>query len=254
MPTIQDNIDAWNTHYDWSKDGDEWSEPWGGSDFLWLGGISPRIYSFVTVPRILEIAPGHGRMTHYLKDMCQEMVLVDLSENCIEFCRSRFADQNHLQYFVNDGYSLEMVPERIDFVFSYDSLVHAEADVMESYITYLGRKLSENGVGFIHHSNLGMYRNPSNGELFVENVHWRAASMTAALFVEMCDKAGLQCISQEMISWGKTGVASDCFSMFTRKGSVHARANEVMWDSPFNEQATALRKLSLLYRHGPHRS
>jgi hypothetical protein len=52
-----------------------------------------------------------------------------------------------------------MVPDdSIDFVFSFDSLVHAEADVMQAYLNQLVRKLKLNGVGFIHHSNIGEYQ------------------------------------------------------------------------------------------------
>ena len=41
-----------------------------------------------------------------------------------------FASDTHISYHINDGKSLEMVQhdDSTDFVFSFDSLVHAEAD------------------------------------------------------------------------------------------------------------------------------
>ena len=50
-------------------------------------------------------------------------------------------------------------PSRITalFVFSFDSLVYAENDVIAAYLSQLARKLSPDGVGFIHHSNIGAY-------------------------------------------------------------------------------------------------
>jgi hypothetical protein len=45
----------------------------------------------------------------------------------------------------------------VDFVFSFDSLVHVEMDVIEAYLKQLAAKLTPNGVGFIHRSNLGQY-------------------------------------------------------------------------------------------------
>ena len=45
--------------------------------------------------------------------------------------------------------------ESIDFAFSADSLVHADLDVIAAYLSELARTLRPNGVGFIHHSNLG---------------------------------------------------------------------------------------------------
>jgi hypothetical protein len=52
-----------------------------------------------------------------------------------------------------------MIPDQwIDFAFSFDSLVHVEADFIESYLQQLACKLTKEGVGFIHHYNLGQYR------------------------------------------------------------------------------------------------
>jgi len=50
-------------------------------------------------------------------------------------------------------------------VFSLDSLDHAEGDVMEAYLGQLAHKLTPNGVGFIHHSNLGMYVETSRNKI-----------------------------------------------------------------------------------------
>jgi len=81
---------------------------------------------------------------------------VDLNSNCISACQERFADVKHAAFYANDGKSLAMVEDSsVDFAFSFDSLVHAEMDVIEAYCRELSRKLSPSGVAFIHHSNLG---------------------------------------------------------------------------------------------------
>jgi hypothetical protein len=49
----------------------------------------------------------------------------------------------------------------IDFAFSFDSLVHAESDVMSSYAHELARVLKPGGVAFLHHSNLDAVRRRS---------------------------------------------------------------------------------------------
>jgi hypothetical protein len=60
---------------------------------------------------------------------------------------------------VNDGRSLDMIEdESIDFVFSFDSLVHADSGTVRSYMLQIARKLRFSGTGFIHHSNLGAYK------------------------------------------------------------------------------------------------
>src|SRR6476620_7829470 len=116
--------------YDWREAGEEWSQPWGSSAPQWAGTIFPRIRECLPAGTILEIAPGYGRWSHYLKDYCENLILIDLAEQCIEACKKRFSSSSHITYHVNDGRSLEIIPdESIDFVFSFDSLIHAEADV-----------------------------------------------------------------------------------------------------------------------------
>ena len=86
------------------------------------------------------------------------MIVVDMSDKCIDACKRRFRGLDHVRYHVNDGRSLDAIEDgSIDFVFSFDSLVHAEADVVEAYLAQLERKLRPGGVGFIHHSNLGEF-------------------------------------------------------------------------------------------------
>lgn len=106
--------------------------------------------------------------------------------------------------------------ESIDFIFSFDSLVHVEKDVIKSYLQQIALKLKPNGVGFIHHSNLGNYLNPATGKLEVENIHWRAESMTAKLFEQYSQEAGLQCFHQEIVNWCGD-ILCDCFSLITLK-------------------------------------
>jgi SAM-dependent methyltransferase len=158
MADVDHNLAIWSNEWDWSTQGDEWSAWWGDSRAMWYGALLPRIHSFLPAGTILEIAPGYGRWTQFLKDACEHLVIVDLTEGCIEHCRERFSASTNIEYHVNDGRSLAMVADgSIDFAFSFDSLVHVEADVMNAYLEQLASKLSPDGVGFIHHSNIGSY-------------------------------------------------------------------------------------------------
>ena len=60
MPTVEQNRQIWNQDHDWTQQGEEWSEVWGGSEAQWFGAILPRIHAFVPTGTILEIAPGFG--------------------------------------------------------------------------------------------------------------------------------------------------------------------------------------------------
>jgi len=263
VPTIEQNLSEWNASSRWREQGDEWSVTWGGVEPQWYGALYPRIRGFLPAPVILEIAPGFGRWTQFLKGYCDKLILVDLAENCIETCKKRFASSSHILYYTNDGKSLAMIEDRsLDFVFSFDSLVHAEAEVMKAYIDELSRKLTVNGVGFMHHSNVGEYRRPFSlikklpdrvrASLNLLSLdHWRAYSMTAPLFEQYCRNAGMQCISQEMVNWGSPFLI-DCFSVFTPTSSRWARTNRVSRNYHFMKEANFIRELATLYSLRDH--
>ena len=56
MPTVEQNLQLWNSIYGWTQQGEEWSSTWGGSEAQWHGAILPRIRAFIPTDTILEIA------------------------------------------------------------------------------------------------------------------------------------------------------------------------------------------------------
>jgi ubiquinone/menaquinone biosynthesis C-methylase UbiE len=262
MPALDENKLRWNQTYNWQQGGHEWSAPWGHTNMQWYGTILPRIHRFLPAQTVLEIGPGFGRWTQFIKGFCENLILVDISEKCIQACKERFASHPHIQYYVNDGKSLDFISEQsIDFVFSFDALVHAEADVMEVYINQLARKLKKDGIGFIHHSNVGEYRlyyslisKIPKGKRYLERLglldpictSWRASNMTSGKFCEYAEKSGLQCITQEIINWN-TRRLIDCITVFTRKDSLLASPNKVLRNSEFMSEARYMSMLSQIY-------
>ena len=240
--------------YDWRKAGEEWSAPWGSSAAQWSGTIFPRIRECLPAGTILEIAPGFGRWTHYLKDYCNVLWAVDKSSNCIEACQQRFASVSHVRCVLNDGRSLSMVADgSIDFVFSFDSLVHPDRDVIEAYLRQLGTKVKIGGKGFIHHSNFGEYVNSPRERLpeflakplikakILDWAHHRNPGMTAELFRALCAEHGLHCISQELVNWrGKRLI--DCLSLFERSDSAQKESTKIIRNPNFMREAARIRK------------
>jgi ubiquinone/menaquinone biosynthesis C-methylase UbiE len=238
---IEANRQFWNSTYGWEDRGEEWSAEWGGSESEWFGVIAPRIGRYVPARRILEIAPGFGRWTVYLSKHCERLQAVDLSDRCVAHCQERFSHLSHVECFSNDGLALPMIADRsIDFAFSFDSLVHAEADVIHSYLLELARTLTDEGVGFVHHSHLGAF------PLETPNEHSRSRSMTADRFASYCEDSGLHCISQEMVNWIQDETI-DCFSVFTKPGSRWSRPNVVRANPHFMTEATLVREMAPLY-------
>jgi ubiquinone/menaquinone biosynthesis C-methylase UbiE len=257
MPTIEENREHW-TNYSWPRGGDEWSGFWGGTEFLWWGTLLPRIHAFVPTGTILEIAPGFGRVTTYLKDLCQQLILVDVTERCIAACQQRFSTCSHISYHVNDGTSLAMIRDHsIDFVISFDSLVHAEEPVIEAYLSQMSRILRPDGVGFLHHSNLGAIPPALRKAPLIRRKlnSWRAKSMTARAFQRSCEQAGLHCVSQELINQcTRYPLPHDCFSVFTQKNSVWARPYRVYQNLLFSHEARHLARLAQLYSENSQES
>jgi SAM-dependent methyltransferase len=249
MPPVSRNLSRWDQSYTWPNAGDEWSAVWGGPEAQWFFVIYPRIHLFLPAATILEIAPGHGRWTHFLRQYCDRFVGVDLSPECVEACRRRFADWTDASFEVNDGYSLAMVADRsVDFAFSFDSLVHAEWDVMASYLSELSRVLSPGGVAFLHHSHMGAHTDSVAGRFtaHVENRHWRALNVSGSKVEEECRRVGLRCVSQERVNWGEAFI-SDCMSTIVRAESPLARDCVVVDNPEFMREATHVARVSRPY-------
>ncbi|MCA9394765.1 MAG: class I SAM-dependent methyltransferase [Candidatus Omnitrophica bacterium] len=261
VPTIDENKKNWED-YHWDTHGDIWSEGWGTVDMQWYGTLLPRLHQFVPAGTILEIAPGYGRWTHYLQNLGDSIIIVDLVQKCIEYCQERFRESKNISYHVNDGKSLAMIPNgSVDLIFSFDSLVHVEEDVIQNYIGEFARVLKPGGYGFIHHSNLGEYADYFK---FVDKLafahdalyrlrlidhykHWRASSMTADKFDRFASEAGLQVLTQEKINWGRS-LLIDCISTFTTKNAPHARTRRVIANPHFRRESDYLRDLSGAYQ------
>jgi len=240
--------------YDWREAGEEWSGPWGSSAAQWTGTIFPRIGECLPTGTILEIAPGFGRWTHYLKDYCNELWAVDKSSACIEACQQRFASQSHVHCVLNDGRSLSMIPDSsVDFVFSFDSFVHPDRNVVEAYLRQLRTKLKIGGKGFIHHSNFGEYVNSPRERLpemlakplikakILDWAHHRNPTMTAEIFRELCERNGLHCVSQELVNWRGRRLI-DCLSLFARSDSAPENPTKIIRNPNFMREAGRIRR------------
>ena len=260
MPTIERNRAVWDAEYDWTFRGEEWSLAWGGAEQEWTTSVWPRIRRFLPARSAVEIGSGFGRWTSFLRGSAEHLSLVDISQKCLDACKERFGTSESITYRLTDGRSIPVADRSIDFVFSFDALVHAEADVMKSYISELARILSDDGVAFIHHSNLGEYailpfklggfgvigKYLTKAGLAEESDAWRARSVTARALREWVASSGLACASQELINWG-TRRLIDCITVIARPGSLHDRQRPLVRNPHFRCEANSARLISNLY-------
>ena len=216
MPDLEWNRVTWNQPDQWRAGGDDWSDGWGGPLPQWYGAIFPRIARWLPVAKILEIAPGFGRWTQFLLRQASEYYGVDISSICVEQCRKRFAESIKAHFIQNDGQSLEGIPDNsIDFVFSFDSLVHVELDVVGGYCEQVNRKLSDCGIAFLHHSNALM--GVDNTEVLYPQ-RGRATSVSAATVKEIIERTGGRVLIQEEVNW-QSKKRIDCFTTFSKKAA-----------------------------------
>jgi ubiquinone/menaquinone biosynthesis C-methylase UbiE len=180
------NYALWQ-NWDWEAGGEEWSrsQEWKQSliDDVLLKYLPPG-------KDVLEIGPGAGRWTEALQQRAKRLILVDLTDRCIELCKKRFAHCDNIEYHVNDGASLAFIPsESVDFIWSFDVFVHISPADTERYIADFKRILRTTGLAVIHHPHAGR----SHGGY--------RSSMTAELFLKFLRKHGLQFVAQ-FDSWG----------------------------------------------------
>lgn len=271
MPTIEENQAEWDRPGAWAQGGDEWSTAWGDAETQWHATLLPRIRNFVPAKRIVEIAPGFGRWSQFLIGLSDDYVGIDLSSRCVEACSQRFRDAPNARFVTNDGISLPTVTDKsVDFIFSFDSLVHVEMDVLAAYLREIERTLAPDGAAFIHHSNLGSFSRVrlsvssalgavaryvrGSGRLLrrarlIEWEGWRGPSVTAAEVAETAAALGLATTAQELIVWGEAEEMTDCISIIVRGGSKWDRPNRIARNPYFMAEAASAKAISRLYGH-----
>jgi SAM-dependent methyltransferase len=181
-------------------------------------------------------------------------LIVDRAAQCIEACRQRFASDPRVTGYVNQGGLLEMIADAsLDFVFSFDVFVHIKREIVEEYLSELGRTLKPGGRGFIHHSNLGAYAGSLRDKLpsflqkfltrwhLLDEDHHRTSTMTAELFRALCKQHGLHCTRQELINWRGRRLI-DCLSWFERSESGSDESTEVVRNPNFMREAEIVRR------------
>lgn len=202
----------WNREDMWSLDGHEWSKSFGTTEKLWNEHIFKDIKDF-RGKKIVEIAPGFGRITQFLSILAQELIVVDLNPLCLEKTKEKLG--NHvLAYFLNDGKSIPKVRDNSqDLVFSWDSFVHFHKNVIDEYLIEIKRVLKPGGHGYIHHSWLY-----GGSEMSTQNAAGRS-NMSPEEFKEMVESHDMEIVSQSPINFERSfawnGV--DCVSIFRKK-------------------------------------
>jgi hypothetical protein len=153
----------------------------------------------------------------------------------------RFAGEATARFVTNDGLSLAAAEDgTYDFVFSFDSLVHAELEVFHSYVPQIINKLTPRGMAFIHHSNLA-----ANDMMEGRPTHMRGRTVSGNAVAAIIEKHGGAVAVQEVISWVNTGLL-DCLTLFGRKSAYSAPMIKLRNPS-FLDEADMIKKFQSPY-------
>jgi ubiquinone/menaquinone biosynthesis C-methylase UbiE len=214
MEQVFKNIEEqrqWNDESMWSDGGHEWSKSFGTTENLWNKYIFDDIKEF-RGKKILEIAPGYGRITQFLSVLASELLVVDLNENCIKKTKEKLG-HHVLGYFVNNGNDLPKIRKNSqDLVFSFDSFVHIHKNVIDDYLSEIHRVLKPGGKGYIHHSWLY-----GGEDLSFLNYAGRV-TMNPETFKELVEKHNMKVIEQKEIKFESLGEwdGTDCITIFEK--------------------------------------
>ncbi len=182
---------------------------------MWFATIMPRIAFALPASMVLEIAPGHGRCTNLLLRFTRGYRGVDLSEQCVQFCRQRFASHADAEFFVNDGKSLAAAADRMfqPDIFSTTPWSTPTWTRWRPYIPQIIQMLSA-GWG-------GLHPPLQSRRLHLAVEHGlRSTEVSAERIAALIEKSGGR-VADPGIWGGNAKANSDCFSTFC-KASDHA--------------------------------
>jgi ubiquinone/menaquinone biosynthesis C-methylase UbiE len=165
---------------------------------------------------VVDLAAGHGRNTAKILQQARagnyptRVMIVDILRDNIDFCKKRFNGVEQVSYLCNDGYSLKEIRNlSVTLVYTFDSMVHFDSDVIRAYMKEFYRILKPGGHCFCHHSN---YTGNPGGD-FTTNPHWRNF-MSKELFAHYAIKEGFKIIEQKVIDWSIPNL--DCLSLIQK--------------------------------------
>ena len=248
---LEENKKTWG-ECSYPGDGDCWARAWGGTEAQWKATIWPRICN---MPHwsgpggfVLEIGCGMGRHARRLAGPNGRGVYVgiDVVPKCVDHCRGKFNGlEEEFRFEHTGGLDVPLPNGSVDFVFSWDSLVHADREVIGAYLREIARVLRPGGRAFLHHSNLAAC--PLNrGGTFPR--HARDETVSAAWVREKAEDAGgLRVVSQECVDWGATSYPIDCFTVLERSDDRPYPSPKLVENRDFMAEAHAARRIVELY-------
>lgn len=170
------------------------------------------LFAFLDLDCVVELACGRGRHVPQYIESANEVILIDILDKNIEFCKERFRNISKIQYYVNNGHDLEkLASNSCSAFFTYDAMVHFEMLDIFEYLKETRRVLKPGGRALFHHSN-----NTVDYRVTFSTGTQGRNYMSKQLFAYLANRAGLEVLEQKVIDWG--GIKGlDCLSLVEKR-------------------------------------
>lgn len=231
--------DYWDKHYtkNFSHLGDEWHNRDFEDRFFPLF-----VERFLTPDStVLEIGPGGGKWTIRYAPLVKKVIVLDVAENMLERTRRRCdeAGLQNVEYVLGDGSSFPGIADNsVDFVFSFDVLVHVALEDTWPYALECARVMVPGAAGVLHHA---INTVPDAwGKIAKENDWYRGGAHTLGQFYyhspealrQLYERAGLSISEQYQRYWHCVNVIHKNSPVVTRLESLLASLLQKHADEP----------------------
>ena len=165
-PSTTDPVQALNQT--WSRYAREWDdrpdlnlgvstlgEEWGGPEFAEaiVTGVAARY--LVPDADVLELGCGGGKFSAHLRARSRSLVCSDISADMLRRTRAHVGEGEDVSFLQLNGRDFRGVPDAsIDFIYSYDVLLHLQPQNVFSYLRDARRILRPGGIFMVHAINL----------------------------------------------------------------------------------------------------
>ncbi|MGG7153602.1 class I SAM-dependent methyltransferase, partial [Clostridium neonatale] len=180
--------------------------------------IEPSIKKFSLLNNnsvVLDFACGKGRIAEVIRNKCRSLICCDISKEAIDSCKERFKKFENVKYIVGKENEIDFEDSSIDFIYSWDAMVHFSYKNIDRYLCEFFRIVKPGGYVFIHYSNLlNEDFITQKSELGFENIYCR--SNIGKEDVEfLAIKHGFRVQCQDIIQWGEVKNL-DCITILTK--------------------------------------
>ncbi len=179
-----------STYY---KDAEQWLPIFWGEETIFK-----QLFNRLNTTKVVELAVGYGRHAEIVAAKAGEVVVMDVFEENLRFCKERLKEFRNVTFLKCEGAAFDGIGDNwATGIFCYDAMVHFSPDIIESYLIDTHRILQHGGMALYHHSN---YPAPMDRHYGL-NPHARN-HMTRELFGALATKANLSIVESVLIDWG----------------------------------------------------